>query len=87
MSDEALKKLDTMYCDTNRAKAGHTRQVHGRFTPMERTEGGAGVQLPTAACAAATANTLHSILEPELEEHQLQVYYGGYMAMLVIAGR
>jgi hypothetical protein len=26
MSDEQLKKLDKVYCDTNRAKAGHTHQ-------------------------------------------------------------
>jgi hypothetical protein len=57
MSDETLKKLDTVYCDTNRAKAGHTSQVHSRFTFMERTEGGAGVQLPTAVSAAATRPT------------------------------
>ena len=34
MSDEKLKKLDKVYCDTNRAKAGHTNQVHNRFTFM-----------------------------------------------------
>ena len=34
MSDEELKKLDKVYCDTNRAKAGHTNQVHNRFTFM-----------------------------------------------------
>jgi hypothetical protein len=59
MSEEAMKKLETAYCDANRAKATHTKQVHSRFTFMEKKEGGAGVQLPTAVCAASTANTLY----------------------------
>jgi hypothetical protein len=59
MSEDAMTKLDTAYCDANRAKAAYTKQVHSQFTFMEKKEGGAGVQLPTAVCAASTANTLY----------------------------
>jgi hypothetical protein len=59
MSEDASTKLDTAYCDANRAKAAHIKQVHSQFSFMEKKEGGAGVQLPTAVCAAATAFTLY----------------------------
>ena len=59
LTEVQMKQLDRAYAETHRAKSGHSKTVNTSFTFMARKAGGAGVQMPSAVCTAAAAETLY----------------------------